>query len=277
MPVTFELKSQSNLLLDVRNLNPDSVAGLSVQEIGRIEIGLGNRKSTVAQWFDVVGMSDDREVIFKGTLENVLSIGHSLNGGRITIDGTAGRHVGASMSAGEIVVHGDVGDYLGYEMQGGTIVVHGSAGDHVGGCYPGARFGMNRGSILIAGSAGKGLGHRMRRGTIVVGGDVGDHAGWQMRAGTIFICGSCSGSVGIDMKRGMIVMARGCDFQSPTFSRGLVANSWVIGNLSQWLGKLATRHALPLPLPVGPLFQSWHGDSLAGGRGEVFTAVEEAD
>ena len=276
MPVIFELESVPNLPLDVRNLNPDRIAGLSLGEIRRLEIGFGNRTSLVSQWFRVSGDASEDEVTFKGGLENVHSIGHGLERGTIEVHGSAGRHVGASMSGGQIVVREDVVVYAGYEMTGGTIVVHGNAADYVGGCYPGAKYGMNRGTILIAGSAGKGLGHRMRRGTIVVGGDVGEHVGWQMRAGTIAVFGGCRGPVGVDLKRGTILLGTASPNEvfektAPTFLRGQNSKTLAVSMLLRWIAEICSRHEIEIPPLESEVAQCWHGDRLAGARGEVFT------
>ncbi|QEG21708.1 formylmethanofuran dehydrogenase subunit C [Mariniblastus fucicola] len=272
MPILFELKSKPGLPLDVRNLVPDSVKEMTPTQIGNLEIGLGNRSVPVSQWFDVSGESGDAEVVFQGSLENVHAIGHSMSCGKIEVRGSTGRHVGASMSGGEIVVDGDVSDYPGYEMQGGTIVVRGDAGDHVGGCYPGAKYGMNRGVILIAGSAGKGLGYRMRRGTIVVGGDVADHTAWQMRAGTIIVFGKCSGWVGVDMRRGTIIVQE--SFPMPqTFAEGPQVVVPVVAMLDRWLAGVCDRYGISVPSIAASSVRTWHGDALAGGRGELLVAM----
>ena len=269
MPVIFELKSTTTLGLDARNLNPDRIAGLSLDQVRAVEIGYGCRKASVSQWFDVSGDGQDEEVIFAGSMLGVHGIGHSLTRGRIEVHGSADRHVGDSMSGGEIVIRGDVGDFVGYEMQGGKIVIHGNAGNHVGGCYPGAKYGMNRGTILIAGNAGDGLGFRMRRGTIVVGGDVGEHVAWQMRAGTIVVCGSCGGTVGVDMKRGT-VLTGGLKEIGQTFVEGQKSSSPIVAMLLSSVAGLAERYGVELAMFEAEQFQTWHGDQLAGGRGELF-------
>ena len=270
MPIVFELKSKPNLPLDVRALTPGEIEGLTTDQIGDLQIRFGNRTSPVSRWFRVSGDTDTEEVVFKGSLENVNGVGHSMTAGRIEVHGSVGRHVGASMSGGEIIVRGNVGDYVGYEMQGGTIAVHGNAADHVGGCYPGAKYGMNRGTILIFGSAGKGLGYRMRRGTIAVGGDVGAHAAWQMRAGTIVVFGRCDGSPGIDMRRGTIIVGQSVDIAT-TFRKGSQSSSMILTMLGQWLTGAASNHEIEFPKVDFGRLQVWHGDALAGGRGELFS------
>ena len=271
MPIVFILKSQPNLPLDVRTLVPNVINGMTVDQIRNLQIGFGNRTALVSTWFEVSGESND-QLVFRGTLDNVHAIGHSMTMGRIEIHGSAGRHVGASMSGGEVVVRGNLADYLGYEMQGGSIVVHGDAADHVGGCYPGAKYGMNRGTILISGSAGKGLGHRMRRGTIVVGGDTGPHSAWQMRAGTIMVLGSCVGPTGIDMKRGTILVGGSVE-PAVTFTQGHDSNSAIVKMLLRWLAGEEARLGVKFPEFDSEQFKLSHGDFLAGSRGELFSAA----
>lgn len=271
MPIAFELKSEPNLPLDVRALVPGVIKDMTVDQIRNLEIGFGNRAALVFNWFEVSGESDD-QLVFRGSLDNVHAIGHSMKAGRIEVHGSVGRHVGASMSGGEIVVRGNVGDCLGYEMQGGTIVVHGNAADHVGGCYPGAKYGMNRGTILISGSAGKGLGYRMRRGAIVVGGDSGPHTAWQMRAGTVMVLGSCVGPTGIDMKRGTILVG-GSVKPAMTFTQGHDSSPAIVTMMLRWLAGEKARLGVKLPEIKSEQFELWHGDVLTGGRGELFSAA----
>ena len=270
MPIVFELKSKPNLPLGVRALTPGEIEGLTPNQIGELQIEFGNRTTPVSRWFRVSDDSNGKEVIFKGSLEQVHNIGHSMTAGRIEVHGSVGRHVGASMSGGEIIVHGNADDFLGYEMQGGTIAVHGNAADHVGGCYPGSKYGMNRGTILISGSAGKGLGYRMRRGTIAVGGDAGEFTAWQMRAGTIMVFGRCNGPVGIDMRRGTIVVGQAIE-TAATFDKGPQSSSMILTMLGQWLTGVASNHEIEFPKVDFERLQAWHGDVLAGGRGELFS------
>ena len=270
MPIVFELKSKPNLPLDVRGLAPSDLEGLTINQIGDLNIGFGNRTTQVSQWFQVSGDSGDQKVVFQGPLTNIHGIGHSMTGGSIEVPGSVGRHVGASMSGGEIIVRGNVGDYLGYEMLGGTIAVHGDAADHIGGCYPGAKYGMNGGTILIAGSAGRGLGYRMRRGTIVVGGDAGEHTAWQMRAGTIMVFGRCNGLPGIDMRRGTIVVGGNVE-TAATFVKGPESSSTIVTMLGQWITGVASKYEMEFSEVDFGRLQVWHGDILAGGRGELFS------
>jgi formylmethanofuran dehydrogenase subunit C len=269
MPVVFELKSEPNLPIDVRALNPERLSKLGLDQIGKISIGFGNKECVVSQWFSVSGDTEDSSVEFRGNLDRVHSIGFGMCCGRIEVHGNAGRHLGNSMTGGEIVAEGNVDDYAGSEMQGGTIVIRGNAADHVGGCYPGAKYGMNRGTILISGSAGMGLGYRMRRGTIVVGGDVGEHCAWQMRAGTIIVFGKCNQPVGLDMKRGTVICNEFSNVPDSFSENGTPSDS-TLNMLGRWLSGMKKCYDLNLPDVPLTSAKMWHGDSLCGNRGEIF-------
>lgn len=280
MPLVFELTTPSLVPIQVQGLLPKLLQGQSNSAICSLPIGLGNESAAVGDLFRVSGNCDDEGIIFRGELKNVHGIGFELSEGRITIEGSSGRHVGASMSGGELTVHGDVGDFTGYEMQGGCLHVIGNAGDRVGGCYPGAAVGMNRGMICVTGNVGNGLGQRMRRGTIVVGGDAGDLTAWQMRAGSIIVGGHCEGRIGVDMKRGTIVTGssqRNIDSSlGATFSRGMTGRFPAIDMLMRWTVNHVTKFKLPVrkftPAQVtNDELTCWHGDALAGGRGEIFS------
>lgn len=283
MPLVFELITSSRVPILVPSLIPKSLTGKSNSAICSTPIGFGNQSASVGDLFRVSGRSDDGEIVFRGDLANVHRIGSELSEGKITVEGSTGRHTGASMNGGVLTVHGNVGDFAGFEMRGGNLHVIGNAGDQVGGCFPGASVGMNRGTICVTGNAGNGIGYRMRRGTIVVGGDAGELTGWQMRAGSLIIGGRCEGRIGVDMRRGTIVTGPAkTDIESAlgaTFSQGMHGRFEIISMLGRWLESHLSEFGLPLATLFGnrlgkSSLTCWHGDTLAGGRGEVFLQSE---
>ena len=110
----------------------------------------------------------------------------------------------------------------------------------------------------------------MRRGTIAIGKDAGRLCGWNMLAGSILVFGCCGREFGAGMTRGTIVLAGETEHAPlPTFSRGgnyqgtmfRIMATWLIDNDFSPAEKLLERD-----------FQMFHGDTLNGGRGEVFVA-----
>lgn len=157
MPLTFTLKKNPSFKVDCRNLTPDKLVNLSIEQI--LEITLNN-SIKVIELFDISGDNIER-IVFKNSVAQLDYIGHA-------------------MSRGSIVIEGDCGDFLGANMRGGHIICHGDAGDRVGDQ-------MRRGLLLIDGSAGDYCGSRMLAGTIAVFESVGSYAGFGMKRGTILL------------------------------------------------------------------------------------------
>lgn len=285
MPLTLTLKTELSIPIEVDGVVPERLAGLSSGEIARQKVWCGRTECSLDQFFTVDGCLDqDRTILWKGDLSRVDRIAQKMSSGVTRVLGAVGNHAGHQMSGGRVEVDGDAADYLGAEMTGGTIVVTGDAKDHVGSWFSGEKFGMNRGQIFIQGSAGDGLGQGMRRGTIVVGGAVGKLAGWNMLAGTIICLGRCGMHPGAGMKRGTIVVAgqNAVDEMQesgavlPSFSPGSNFSVPILQYLKNWLaketiGNLPVFEASALAM-FDDKFQTYHGDQLRGGRGELFLA-----
>jgi formylmethanofuran dehydrogenase subunit C len=166
-------------------LVPERLRGLSVSEIGAVEVRCGREMVAVDDLFDVAGAADD-QMVFVGDLNR--------------FDG-----IGAGMSGGEIVVRGDAGGWAGAAMSGGVLRIFGDAGPRLGAAYPGARVGMTGGEIVVTGDAGEEAGAGMRRGLIAVGGRTGPGAGLRMLAGTVIALGGIGAEAGLGNKRGTLV------------------------------------------------------------------------
>ncbi|MFK7767538.1 MAG: formylmethanofuran dehydrogenase subunit C [Mariniblastus sp.] len=268
MALLLTQQVETTIPIEVKGITPDRLAGRSENEIGKTMIWHGRRQVELGSVFSISGsISDDETIVWAGNLTPVHQIGAAMHTGVVRISSEAGRHVGSQMTGGTIIAESDVSDFLGVEMSGGMIRVQGSAGDLVGGNYPGSKSGMNRGSILIEGNAGKGVGQSMRRGTIVVKGDSGKLSGWNMRAGTILVLGKCGANVGAGMTRGTIVV--GNDEQTkllPTFLKGAAQPVPVLQMISNWLVKQQFDFDTDV---LKSSFQTYYGDQLRGGRGEI--------
>jgi formylmethanofuran dehydrogenase subunit C len=266
MPLRLTFRTPTSVPLEIDGLTPEVARGLTAAEVERCEIAHGNERRPLADFFRVSGGAADDRLEFVGNLAGVHGIGARMSGGQIHVEGNAGRHLGSEMRGGEIHVSGNAGDWVGGEMHGGLIHVRGRAGDLVGAAYRGSPRGMTGGTILVHGPVGNELGHTLRRGLIAVGG-CGDFAGINLIAGTILVFGSCGERPGAGMRRGTLgLFGDHPPRLLPTFRPGsrdaLLFMQLVLRELVR----------LDYPVPADLLtsaFRTWHGDTLALGRGEI--------
>lgn len=258
----------TTLPIEVDALLPETLRELSLAEIERQLIWHGKQQVPVAELFDVRGNAADEQLEFVGNLTHVHHLGSGQSSGVISVVGSAGRHVGAGMRGGELIVERDVSDWLGTEMTGGYIRVHGSAGHNVGGAYRGSARGMRGGTILVDGNVGHECGQRMRRGFVAVGGSCGDLPAAYMLAGTVVICGNCGLRPGAAMRRGTLaLLGNERPTLLPTFQAGSVTTPVF---MRLYFRELAQRRFAPQrELDALTTFDSFHGDLLALGRGEI--------
>jgi formylmethanofuran dehydrogenase subunit C len=266
MPLVLRYHGQTSIPVEVPGIVPGRVREQSLEAIRRMSIFHGNEELSLAELFDASGEAGDETIIWEGDLAGVHRLGQNMDGGRMHIAGTAGRHLGSEMTAGRIDVGGSAGDWLGGQMRGGLIHVRGDAGNLVGAAYRGDPRGMTGGTILVDGSAGSELGRRMRRGLIAVGA-AADAAAADMIAGSVLVMGCCGRHPGANMRRGTIgIFTDQPPPLLPTFRYGCrcrpVMMRMLLGHLRQ----------LDYAIDEGLLQHDcalYHGDLLAGGRGEL--------
>jgi formylmethanofuran dehydrogenase subunit C len=172
--------------VDVSPLQPDLLLQMTGIEMERQSIIIANQSVSLAEFCTVHRYVDEMdELVFSGETQRLIKVGHSMNGGRLSVEGDTGDEVGVAMSAGLIHVHGSVGNWCGANesqnisgIQGGMIFVDGNAGDQVG-------AGMRRGLIFISKNTGRYVGARMASGTILCSGKVGNNPGLGMKRGSI--------------------------------------------------------------------------------------------
>ncbi|MFM9059354.1 MAG: formylmethanofuran dehydrogenase subunit C [Planctomycetaceae bacterium] len=255
------------LSIELDGIVPDRVAGLSAAEVARLPIRADACPLPLGEVFDVTGAGDDGRIECRGDFSRVHRVGAGMASGRMLVRGPAGRHAGARMTGGTLVIEGDAGDWLAAEMSGGEVRVAGAAGDNLAGARPGSDAGLRGGVVLVAGGAGDLAAARMRRGLVAIGGRCGVAAGFEMRAGTLVVAGGCGPQPGLGMRRGTIVAPGGVSALPATFARGC---RWSPPLLPLLLRRLVRAGFAPAPAaPAGP-WRQWHGDLLAGGRGELF-------
>ena len=230
-----------------------------MEEIGALEVRVGNRRRVLRDLFDiqdeVKNPSENLTIQIVGDLRKVRRVGGRMAHGRIVIEGDVGMHLGESMTGGEIVVNGNVDSWAGCMMEGGRIEVKGNAGDYVGAPYRGSTKGMKDGIMVIHGDAGTEVGCYMRSGMIRVDQNVGDFAGIHMADGTIYVQGDCTGRAGAGMLNGKIVIGGRVPSVLPTFTIDSVRSTTKVGG-----EKVA-----------GPFYR-FIGDIADNGKGKLFVA-----
>lgn len=257
------------LSIELDALSPDRVAGLSAADVARLPIRADGRAATLGDLFDVAGSAADGTIECRGDCSRVHRVGAGMTGGRLVVTGPVGRHAGERMTGGTLVVTGDAGDWLAAEMSGGTVRVGGSAGDNVAGARPGVDAGLRGGVVIVAGTVGDLAAARMRRGLVMVGGPCGAAAGFEMRAGTIVVAGAVGPQPGLGMRRGTILALGPTPAPPATFARGAC---WSPPLLPLLLERLDRAGFAPARTAPGGPWRQWHGDLLAGGRGEILHA-----
>ena len=151
MRVELEFRPGYQGRVDASSLQPGLILRKNEDEIRGLPLMIGNQKIPLGELCIVRRNLDvQNDLVLSGETQSLIKVGHSMKGGRLTVEGNTGDEVGVSMSAGIIHVHGNVGDWCGANenpnssgMQGGMIFVDGSAGDEVG-------AGMRRGMIFVS-------------------------------------------------------------------------------------------------------------------------------
>ena len=217
----LRLKAQPDFRVDFGGVLPARLAGMTADEVARVEVRHGNQMLALGELFDVaaLGGADESsaELRLEGDLSRFDAIGQGLDGGVLRIDGAVGDRLGLSMRRGEIRVQGAAGQLAGCEMTGGLIDIAGDVGDFAAGALPGSMDGMRGGTLIVRGHAGARCGNRMRRGTVVLHGDAGDFLASRMVAGTIAVAGRVGAHCGYGMRRGTLVFAGPPPAVPPTF------------------------------------------------------------
>ncbi len=265
MGLRLEYRGGAQAPLEVEDVTPDRVVGMSLEEISKLPMFHGNRPSVIGDFFELSGESDG-SMLWVGDLSGVHWLGAKMSSGEVVVEGPVGRHLGSEMSGGTIVVQGNASDWVGAEMGGGSIHVHGDAGHLIGSVYRGGSRGMTGGSILIDGDGGNEIGHTMRRGLIGVAGDVGDLVGFNMLAGTIVVGGESGIRHGVGMKRGTLAFLGPVPNMLPTFRRACRYQPEAMSVLLKQL----ERDGFPLDIAIRDAqYELFNGDLLEGGRGEI--------
>ena len=260
---TLRLRGDLPERVDLLNITPLALSGLSEAEAGRLAIGTSRRGLTLGDAFEIKLDGSDSLVI-EGGSSRLDRVGAALSQGSIRVEGDVGQRLGEGMAAGTLTVTGSAGPYAGTGASGGTITIEGDAGDHAGGAVYAAKAGLDGATLVIKGAAGDHLGDRMRRGLILAG-SAGAFAGSRMIAGTIVVSGALGDHPGYGMRRGTLI-AGSHGALLPTFVETGTPDLVFVRLLAQSLKRLGASQADLL----GGTLRRYSGDLATLGKGELF-------
>lgn len=261
-----DLDRAAPLGIDLGGILPHVVSGLSLQAIARLTVRADERPCSFGDLVTLSGDPSDGRIECRGDFSRVHRLGAGMSEGRIDVHGSIGRHAGEGMSGGSLAIHGDADDWLAAGMAGGTIRVAGRTGDNAAAALPGNDTGMLGGIVVVAGDAGSLAGARMRRGILAIGGACGEAPAFELRAGTVVVGGRVGAHPAVGMRRGSLVALGDIPAVPPTFVRGA---AWHPAFLPLMLSRLNAAGFPAVPGLSGGPWRQWHGDGLAGGRGEL--------
>lgn len=269
--LVFTLRQRIRQRVDMTPLTCQKLAGMDPTDIEEIELQSGKQRIKVKDLFDLSG-SDTNDLVFKNSYRKLDNIGKELDGGRITVEGSAGAYLGFGMKSGEIYVSNNANIYAACEMKGGFIQIEGNAGDFLGGALAGNKKGMQGGMVLVKGDVGERTGDHMRRGIILIEGDAGDYCGSRMTAGTIAVMGAVGRYAGYGMSRGTLLLWSKPELM-PTFND---CGSHMMSFLPLFFGSLRSLNSKFAD--VSAAFNSaWRyaGDMAISGKGEILVKHDE--
>jgi len=247
--------------LDLRQLLPQHLIGLSPSALEHLPLPMGQSSVALGEFFQVyAGDSKDSNVIeLQDVCDKLDNIGQGLNHGELRVYGTAGAYLGKQMTGGQLLVEGDVGDYAAQQLQGGEILIRGNAG-----AFLAAQAGtQSAGKVIVTGSAEARVAMEMRRGFVLVEGNIGEYGAALLRAGTLCCFGKAAAGLGYGMQRGTVVLSQLPENLSPTFKAG--------GNYAGSFLNLLQQACCHLDSPARQFVkaQRFIGDYAMLGRGEL--------
>lgn len=255
------------LSIDLAGVLPDRVAGRGVADVAGLVISADGRPCRLGDLFEVGGTTTDGILECRGDFSRMHRVAAGLASGIVRVVGDVGRHAGEGMRGGRLEVGGSAGDWLAAEIAGGEVVVAGDAGHNVAAALPGSPLGGTGGLVIVGGSAGDLAAARLRRGVVAVAGGCGAGAGFEMRAGSLVVGGTLGSQPGLGMRRGSVIALGHQPTPPATFRRGAAWRPAFLPLLARWLADAGfTPAATAVRVNA---WRQWHGDSLAGGRGEL--------
>lgn len=263
---TFTLRQEPPQRVDLSALTPDRIAGKSVAEIEKIELGTTRASTKAGDIFRIAG-GDLKSLRYEGGSARFDLVGAKLLPGfSIHVEGDVGLQLGRAAKGGRIAVSGDAGAYAASGNEGAHIEVKGDVGDFLAAPLAGELAGMSGGRIVVRGKAGARAGDRLRRGILIIEGDAGEDLGSRLIAGTIIVLGETAGRVGYLNKRGSLVLAKRKDF-GPTY---MDCGPHILAFAGFFARGLRDDSPAASALLSGRL-QRFGGDTAVYGKGEILT------
>lgn len=269
MPLVLVPRTDASgpLSIDASGLAPDRVTSMTAEAVARLPLVADCRPCPLGDLFQVSGHASDGVIECRGDFSRVHFLAAGMQSGTVRVRGDAGRHAGEGMTGGRLEIAGSAGDWLAADMTGGEVMVSGNVGDNVASALPGSPMGMRGGVVVVHGSAGALAGSRLRRGLIAIAGHCDAAPGFEMLAGTLVVAGRVGRDPGLGMRRGSIVSLTHGSSPPATFTRGA---AWRPSFLPLLLTRLGERGFRPAAAALKvTAWRQWHGDGLAGGRGEL--------
>ncbi len=267
-PFTFTLRQEPPQRIDLSAITPDRLAGKSVADIEKIEIGTTRVSTRVGDVFKVAG-GDLKNVRYEGGSSRFDLLGAKLLPEfSIHVDGDVGQQLGRLASGGKITVSGNAGAYAASGNVGALIEIKGDVGELLAAPLAGELGGMSGGRVVVRGKAGARAGDRLRRGILIIEGDAGEDLGSRLIAGTIIVLGETAGRVGYLNKRGSLILGKRKDFGATYMDCG--AHVLTFARLFSRSLKEDSAAASAL---LGGKLQRFGGDTAVYGKGEILTPV----
>ncbi|WP_457796221.1 formylmethanofuran dehydrogenase subunit C [Methylocystis sp. S23] len=265
-PFTFTLRQEPPQRVDLSALTPDRLAGKSVAEIEKIEIGTTRASTKVGDLFKV-SEGDLKTLRYEGGSARFDLVGAKLLPEfSIHVEGDVGLQLGRLATGGRITVSGNAGAYAASGNVGAHIEIKGDVGELLAAPLAGELAGMSGGRVVVRGKAGARAGDRLRRGILIIEGDAGEDLGSRIIAGTVIVLGETAGRVGYLNRRGSLVLARAKDF-GPTY---MDCGAHVLAFSGFFARGLRGDSAAASALLSGRL-RRFGGDTAVYGKGEILT------
>lgn len=265
-PLTLTLRQTHTRPLDVSALRLPPPERDPASVLARTRIRLGEQLLEAGEIFAFSGTDPQQVEIHSGDTR-VHGIGSGMEGGTLTVRGSAGDCLGRGMTGGVLRVEGSCGHFAASALEGGLVEVRGDTGSSLAGAIPGEMNGARGGLVVVRGRAGDRAGDRMRRGLVLMEGGAGDFIASRLRAGTLIALGPVGTAPGLGMRRGTLALS--------DLPASLPATFNCSGEHELLFLRLLTRHvqhrlgADAPPLPEWGRVRRWVGDRAHGGRGEI--------
>lgn len=263
---TFTLRQEPPQRVDLSALTPDRLAGKSVADIEKIEIGTTRASTKVGDVFKIA-QGDLKTLRYEGGSSRLDLVGAKLLPEFcIHVEGDVGLQVGRLAKGGRITISGSAGAYAASGNEGAHIEIKGDVGDFLAAPLAGELGGMSGGRVVVRGKAGARAGDRLRRGILIIEGDAGEDLGSRIIAGTVIVLGEAAGRVGYLNRRGSLALAKRKDF-GPTY---MDCGAHILTFARLFARSLKADSAAASALLSSKL-QRFGGDTAVYGKGEILT------